>query len=54
MLVVLTITSFTSLSVPAEIHVLNGSADFADGTFYLYIHCIGTNNFTMTIIQEAT
>jgi hypothetical protein len=54
MLVVLAITSFTSLTVPAEIHVLNGSATFADGTFYLYIHCIGTNNFTMTIIQEAS
>jgi len=52
--VVLTISSFTSVTVPAAIKTLAGSADFADGTFYLYIHCIGTNLFTMSVIQEAS
>lgn len=52
--VVMTISSFTSLTVPANIIKLAGSADFADGTFYLYIHCIGTNLFTMSVTQAAT
>lgn len=52
--VVLTISSFTSVTVPSEIVTLNGSADFADGSFYIYIHCIGTNLFTMSVTQAAS
>lgn len=51
LLVVLTVSSFTSITIPAEIHVLGGTIE-ADGTYYLYLHCIGTNNYTLSIQTE--
>jgi len=51
-LVVLTVSSFTAITVPANITVLSGSATFGNGVFYLYLHCIGTNSYLMSIIQE--
>ena len=53
--VVLTISSFTSVTIPAYIHKLAGSVDIdADGVYYLDFHCIGTNLYRLSITKEAT
>lgn len=50
--VVLTLSSAT-ITWPATAKILDGSATLADGTFYVYIHCISSTIFTVSITKEA-
>ncbi|MDH5524535.1 MAG: hypothetical protein OEY01_11165 [Desulfobulbaceae bacterium] len=50
--IILTLSSAT-LTWPATAKILDGSATLADGTFFIYIHCISTSIFTISITKEA-
>lgn len=51
--VVLTLSGAT-ISWPASAKILEGSATLEDGTFYVYIHCISSSIFTVSITKEAS
>ena len=51
--VVLTISSGATLTWPASAKILAGSATLADGTFYVYMHCISSTLYTVSITQEG-
>jgi hypothetical protein len=51
--VVLTLSGAT-ISWPASAKILDGSATLEDGTFYVYIHCISSSIFTVSITKEAS
>jgi hypothetical protein len=51
--VVLVLSSAT-ITWPATAKIIDGSATLGDGTFYVYIHCISSSIFTVSITKEAT
>lgn len=52
--VVLTLSSGATLTWPASAKILDGSATLGDGTFYVYIHCISSSLYIVSITKEAS
>lgn len=50
--VVLTLISGATITWPSSAKILAGSATLGDGTFYIYIHCISSSIYTVSITSE--
>lgn len=50
----LTLSSSAVITWPAEAIILDGSATLEDGIFYIYLHCVATDEVTVSITKEAT